>query len=113
MFMLAQARAALELAGLGKPQGTGSAGGGNAKGTTNRMEVSAGGESWVWQQVCKLWGLWSTEGGEGLARSPAAPGKGRRGWMAMLFDGQIVVGGVSLHQHKRGNSSLHVRAERL
>lgn len=42
VLMLAQPWAALELAGLGKPQGTGSAGGGNAKGTTNRMEVSAG-----------------------------------------------------------------------
>lgn len=31
----------------------------------------------------------------------------------MLFDGKIVAGGVSLHQHKCGNSSLHVRAERL
>lgn len=30
----------------------------------------------------------------------------------MLFDGQIVAGGVSLHRHKRENSSPRVRAER-
>lgn len=49
------------------------------------------GESWLWQQVRKPWGLWSTEGGERGCGSPAAPGGeqveevGKLGWEVSAF----------------------------